>query len=133
MRSVATEVGRHQAGSIVATCVDFSTMTLAVELVHVAPAVATLMGALAGGMTNFVLGRRWIFRAHEHDLGPQALRYATVSAASAVLNALGEQIVYGVLGVQYIVARAIVAVIVSLAWNYPMQRAFVFAAPRRSS
>jgi putative flippase GtrA len=82
---------------------------------------------MAGGVTNFLLGRRWIFRAHEHALAPQALRYASVSAASALLNAAGEQLVYGLLGVQYIVARAIVAVLVSLLWNFPMQRAFVFA------
>ena len=107
--------------------VDFSTMTILVELGHLPPVAATVLGAAAGGVTNFVLGRRWIFRAHEHHVGPQALRYAMVSAASAGLNAVGEQIVYGFLGLQYIVARAVVAIVVSLVWNYPMQRSFVFA------
>jgi putative flippase GtrA len=130
-RGVLFQLGRHQIGAIVATAIDFGTMTLLVELGHLAPAWATALGATFGGVTNFLLGRRWIFRAHEHDLGPQALRYATVSAASAGWNALGEALVNGWFGVQYIVARAIVAVLVSILWNFPMQRAFVFA-PRAS-
>jgi putative flippase GtrA len=127
MTKTLFQLGRHQAGSVVATVVDFSTMTALVELAHVPPVGATVFGAIAGGVTNFVLGRRWIFRAHERDLAPQALRYAMVSAASAGFNAFGEQIVYGFLGLQYIVARALVAIVVSLAWNYPMQRSYVFA------
>jgi putative flippase GtrA len=132
-RAALFQLGRHQIGSIVATAIDFGTMTLLVELAHFPPALATALGATAGGMSNFVLGRRWIFRAHEHDLGPQALRYATVSALSAGLNAGGEQLVYGVFGVQYIVARAIVAVLVSICWNFPMHRAYVFASHGRET
>jgi len=86
----------------------------------------TALGASAGGVTNFLLGRRWIFRAHESAAGPQALRYALVSAASAGWNALGEWLVHDRLGVQYLLARALVAFVVSLAWNFPLQRHFVF-------
>jgi putative flippase GtrA len=126
-RATLFQLGRHQIGSIVATCVDFAVMTLLVELLRLPPAVATALGATCGGVTNFILGRRWIFKAHDLDIGPQALRYASVSATSAALNAGGEQLVYGYFGVQYIVARAIVSILVSILWNYPMQRGFVFA------
>jgi CDP-diacylglycerol--glycerol-3-phosphate 3-phosphatidyltransferase len=126
-RILAT-LARHQIGSLAATVVDFGTMTLLVEL-HVATAVqATLFGASLGAITNFILGRSWIFRATGADLLPQALRYGMVSTASALLNTLGEHIVNERLGVQYIVARTVVAVGVSLLWNFPLQRLFVFRA-----
>jgi putative flippase GtrA len=119
-------LGRHQVASVVSTAVDFGVMTLAVELLHRPAVVATLAGASSGALTNFQLGRHWTFGAGDDHVAPQALRYALVSAASAALNALGEYAVHDRLGVQYFAARAVVAVAVSLLWNFPLQRHFVF-------
>jgi putative flippase GtrA len=92
------------------------------------PVAGTAWGAAAGALTNFALGRHWIFEAHERAWAPQALRYAAVSAASLGLNAAGEYLLAVRLGVAYIAARALTAVVVSLVWNLPMQRRFVFPA-----
>jgi putative flippase GtrA len=95
---------------------------------------ATAVGAAAGGVTNFLLGRTWIFRAEHTPAGGQAVRYFFVSGASLGWNALGEYVLHDRLGLQYVLARAIVAVAVSLLWNFPMHRSFVFAGgqPRPS-
>jgi len=119
-------LGRHQMGAAIATGVDFATMILLVERAGVSPVVATAVGASVGAVTNFLLGRAWIFRRHSGHWAAQALRYATVSAASASLNALGEHVVHDVAGMQYVLARVLVSIAVSLLWNFPMQRRFVF-------
>jgi putative flippase GtrA len=124
--TLARLLGKHQIASVLSTAVDFGTMTALVELAGLSAEVGTLLGALAGALVNFQLGRRWIFDAQRRAALPQAARYAVVSGASAALNALGEHLVHGRLGVQYLAARAIVAVTVSLCWNFPMQRRFVF-------
>jgi putative flippase GtrA len=114
----------------VATVVDFGTMIFLVEAFRLRPDVATAIGAALGGITNFTLGLAWIFRGHTGHIAAQALRYASVSAAGAALNAFGEHLVYDRAHVQYIVARALVAIAVSLMWNFPMQREFVFQEGR---
>jgi len=119
-------LGRHQIGATIATVVDFGAMILLVEGLGISPVAATAIGASFGGITNFTLGRAWIFRHHSGHIASQAIRYAAVSAAGAGLNALGEHIVHDRAHVQYVVARALVAIAVSLLWNYPMQREFVF-------
>jgi putative flippase GtrA len=119
-------LGRHQLGSLIATLVDFGTMIACVEVLAISPVGGTAVGAALGGVTNFALGRTWIFREQSGRLGGQAVRYALVSAASACLNALGEHLVHDRGHVQYITARALVSIFVSLLWNYPMQREFVF-------
>jgi putative flippase GtrA len=119
-------LGRHQIGAVAATVVDFGTMIFLVETFGLVPSLATAIGAALGGITNFSLGRAWIFRDHSGALGGQALRYGLVSAAGAGLNALGEHLVHGRVHVQYVLARALVAIAVSLLWNFPMQRGFVF-------
>lgn len=127
------QVARHQLASVVSTAVDFGTMVLLVSGIGVDPVPATAAGAACGALTNFTLGRRWIFRAHDGSATSQALRYAIVSGASLGLNTFGEWLVHVKAGQQYVVARAIVAVVVSLAWNFPMHKWFVFRAPRATS
>jgi putative flippase GtrA len=128
-RSSATawEWIRHHIASIIATVVDYGLMVGLVERAHLGPVPATALGALAGAVTNFTLGRVFTYRATEAGLGGQSWRYALVSAASLALNAAGEQLFNGILGLQYLVARVITSVIVSNAWNYPLQRFFVFS------
>jgi putative flippase GtrA len=121
-------IGRHQVGSIVATTVDFTTMILLVELARLSPVLGTALGATAGAVTNFTMGRHWIFAAAGGALAPQAVRYALVSGASAGWNTLGEHVLYDLAGVRYVAARTMVAIVVSLVWNFPLQRWFVFHA-----
>ncbi len=121
-------IARHQAGALVATVVDFGTM---IALVHfgLSPVVGTAIGASCGATANFTLGRHWIFPADTPArVQQQITRYALVSAASLGLNTLGEFVLHDLLHMQYVVARLVVAVLVSLAWNYPLHRAWVFAS-----
>jgi putative flippase GtrA len=119
-------LGRHQIGALVGTAIDFGSMIACVEEFGMPPVAGTAIGATFGGVANFVLGRSWIFRHQSGSVPAQAIRYALVSAAGAAWNALGEHLVADRAHVQYVLARAIVAVLVSLFWNFPMQRQFVF-------
>jgi putative flippase GtrA len=119
---------RHQAGSIVATAADYAVMITLVSLAGAAPAVGTAVGAACGGVVNFFLGRRWIFRATEHRSAPQAGRYALVCFGSLLLNTAGVQAFAGHVHVHYVAVRVAVSLAVSLFWNFPMQRTFVFGA-----
>lgn len=122
-------VGRHQVASLVTTAIDFSVMVALVQLLGAPAALAAVAGAGVGAVVNFRLGRSWIFDARHEPVAGQALRYGVVSGASAALNGGGELLVHDVAGVHYVVARCLVAALVSLAWNLPMQRHFVFGAP----
>lgn len=117
---------KHQVGAVVATVVDFGTMIALVSGAGLLPAAGTAVGASAGAVTNFTLGRLWIFEARAGRTRDQAMRYAAVSAASLLLNTLGEHLLATILGVPYVLARVIVAVLVSVGWNFPLHRRFVF-------
>jgi putative flippase GtrA len=117
---------RHQAGSLIATLVDFSTMIAVVRLLGLHPAVATAGGAAAGAVVNFLLGRYWIFPNGRATAGASAVRYALVSLVSLGLNSAGEYVLVSVARMQYVLARLVVAVAVSIGWNFPMQRGFVY-------
>jgi len=123
-------LARHQLGAMVAGGLDFGAMILCVESLDASPVAGTVVGEALGALVNFWLGRGWIFHAAPDHPANQALRYAVVSAASGGWNALGEYLLHDVARVQYVVARALVAVAVSLCWNFPVQRRFVFREGR---
>jgi putative flippase GtrA len=123
---LATSFGRHQVGAIVATGIDFGTMSILISGLGFFAPLATAIGAAVGGLSNFVLGRYWIFSAKDGHAGEQAWRYVLVSAVSLGLNAGGEYILHDRLGIQYLLARVIIASAVSVGWNFPIQRAFVY-------
>lgn len=130
-QNLAVLLGRHQLASLAATLVDFTLMVLCVQALGATPSAATVVGATCGAVTNFSIGRHWTFDAARAAPHGQAARYAVVSAASLGLNALGEYALAEVLGVQFILARAMVALSVSVLWNFPMHRSFVFGSTSR--
>jgi putative flippase GtrA len=101
-------------------------MITLVERLGLSPVAGTLVGASLGAITNFVLGRVWVFPRHSGHWAAQGSRYAVVAGASAGWNALGEHLMHDVVGMEYVLARVLVAIAVSLLWNFPMQRRFVF-------
>jgi putative flippase GtrA len=121
---------RHHLASIAATVADYGLMVGCVQLLHMRPVPATVIGALAGGVTNFTLGRVFTYRTQETAVMSQTWRYALVSGASLAWNAVGVHLLCDILGMQYVVARVITSLIVSNAWNYPLQRFFVFSQRR---
>lgn len=124
-------LGRHQIGALITTAVDFAAMIAVVQLLHARPVVGTVIGAATGAVTNFTLGRYWIFDRRDTLAGhgpTQAARYVFVSASSLGWNALGVWLLAERGGLQYVAARALIAVVVSLLWNFPMHRRFVFRA-----
>jgi putative flippase GtrA len=119
---------RHNSASLIAAAVDYLVMILCVELGGLGPVAATPIGAFSGAVVNFTLGRWFTYKTTEVSAPRQALRYTLVSAGSLGLNTAGEYLFHRVLGLEYVLARVISSVIVSNAWNFPLQRYFVFSA-----
>ncbi len=126
-RATATLI-RHQTGAAAATALDFGVMISAVNLLGLYPTRATALGALCGAALNFTLARAWIFNQHRGSVHAQALRYALVATGSLLLNVAGEHVAVTLLGMNYVVGRLLVSLGVSLMWNFPLHRGFVFDA-----
>ena len=130
-RALFAQWMRHNVASLTATGVDYGVMVLMVEVVGFGSVGATAVGAFCGAVTNFTMGRAFTYKVTDSPVLGHAFRYVLVSAAGLGLNTAGEYLFNIVLGLQYVVARLITSAIVSTAWNYPLQRFFVFS--RRAS
>lgn len=119
-------LGRAQVASLAATVVDFGTLFVATESLHVWYVASTGLGALLGAVTNFLLNRFWSFEASQYAWGPQAYKYALVSAGSLVLNMVGVYAFTEGVGLKYGVSKVIISLFVGLLFNFPLHRRYVF-------
>lgn len=124
---------RHQIGALLASALDLGVMTACVELASLRPSYATAVGAVCGAIANFLFSRHVVFEAQSGSRAAQAVRYVLVSVTSLLLNAFGVWAIAERAGAPYFPARLGVSIAVSLAWNYPMHRWFVFRLPSRQS
>jgi putative flippase GtrA len=129
--SLLASFSRSQVAAFAATCADFGLLFGLVEILHVWYVLATALGAAAGAMTNFLLNRYWSFEADDQAWHGQALRYAFVSAGSLLLNTWGVFAVTEGLRIHYAVSVIIVSIVVAVAYNFPLQRYFVFGGGRK--
>lgn len=117
---------RSQAVAITATSVDFLVTIVLKEFFGFLLSLSTGTGAFCGAVTSFVLLRKWAFQLNDNKWHWQAVRYVLASALSILLNTGGVLLLTHVFGIQYIVSKTLVAILMGLTVNYFMFKYFVF-------
>ena len=115
-----------QLAALAGTVVDFAIFILLHNVLQVWYMTALVISAIAGAVTNFLLGRYWVFESTEHKIHHQAFRYVLVSAGSLGLNALGVYAFTEFIHFPPLVSKVIVAIIVAISYNFLLQKNFVY-------
>lgn len=118
--------GRAWVAAAAATLVDYGTFAVLVQGVGAYPGTSTATGAFFGAITNFVINRLWTFKSRENSLWVEVPRYAAISLTSLLLNTGGVILLVDGLKWNPMLGRILVGVLVSLCWNLPLHRYFVF-------
>ncbi len=117
---------RSTVTSLFTTALDFATLVGLVQLAGVNYVAATWAGTVVGSLSNFSINKAWAFEAGHAPVGGQLARFLIVQLGASALHTLG---VWGFTrfgGLPYVASKTLVAALVYLAWNYPLNRAFVF-------
>jgi putative flippase GtrA len=117
---------RNALTSVFTTALDFGVLTGLVELFHVSYVISTFSGTVVGAVSNFTINRKWSYEATDGQAHLQLVRFLPVQAGSSGLQTLGVWLVTDQAHVQYMISKLVVATLVYLVWNYPMNRWFVF-------
>ncbi|WP_018622717.1 GtrA family protein [Spirosoma luteum] len=116
-----------QTTSLLASWVDFLITIVGVSLLNSWYLAASLMGAVCGGLANFMIARNWTFTASNQPIGVQFRRFLLVWTGNTALNASGLFMATHVLGVQYLLAKTLVSILVGVSYNYFFHKDFVFS------
>lgn len=111
--------------SLIASVSDYLITIIAVQLFCTNPVIGGIIGTTSGGVINFLIGRHWVFVSKSANGYIQGLKYLMVWCGNLILNATGMYL-FTKLGPNYIVAKVVTSLMVSLAYNYPLQKHYVF-------
>jgi putative flippase GtrA len=117
---------RNALTSVFTTALDFGVMTGLVEIFHVYYVIAVFCGTIAGAASNFFINRHWSFQATHTGPRWQLARFLPVQAGSSALSTAGVWVLTEHTHLVYVYSKIIVATLVYIVWNYPMNRWFVF-------
>ncbi|MFD0764688.1 GtrA family protein [Mucilaginibacter lutimaris] len=119
---------KAQASSFISSAVDFLTTIVLKEAFSVWYVTASFIGTIMGGVTNFALGRVWVFKKRKEKTIPQqAIKYVLVWCGNLALNTLGVFLVTHYIKLDYKISKIIVSFTVGITYNYFLQKKFVFA------
>ena len=118
-----------QATSLLASGIDFLTTILCVQLWQYGYVSASITGAVVGGLVSFIVSTTWIFSESRQSVASQFSRFVLVWLGNAGANATGLFIATHFLGIDYLLAKAVIGVLVGVSYNYFLQKDFVFTMP----
>jgi putative flippase GtrA len=133
MPSHARTLTRATIASIVATSSEFALLPLLVHVAH-APAWVAYAGVqFVAQAITFLLNKYWAFEAGRvGTVAGQGAKSLAVFGGSLGLNTALPSLGSYVLHAPPVAAFAVSQVLVYLAWNYPMNRFWVFRRARPS-
>jgi putative flippase GtrA len=86
----------------------------------------TGIGTLSGGLVNFSVSRRWVFKSSEKEKNVQLMLYFVVWLGYLLLCTSGVFLLTHYTGLNYLVSKVFVTLVLAIGYNYPFQRKLIF-------
>lgn len=120
-------LSRYAAVGAVATAGHYALLVLLVEVAHMAPGPAALLGALFGAMLAYWGNRRFTFSGTRASHATALPRFSVIAGLGALANAA---IVGGgvAVGAHYLLMQALATVLVMMA-TFHLNRRWTFRTP----
>jgi putative flippase GtrA len=117
---------KAQIASVLATGVDFLVTFLLVQEAGVWYLAAGAAGTISGGITHFLVSRSWVFEARDGKWQVQVAKYLLVWLGNLLLNVSVLFLLTHYTGMNYLLAKVIIAVGIAVFYNYVLQKRYVF-------
>ncbi len=117
---------RYNIVAGIATAIDFTLLIFFTEVAGFWYLLSTIIGAIGGGVTAFILERNWTFKSKDGKVSVQAIKYFFIWISSILLNVAGMYLFVDLIEIQYIYSKIIVAVMVGVGFNFVTHKYYIF-------
>ena len=121
---------KAQMYAFIGGMVDYLVMIFFTEVFHFHYTLSIAIGGVIGAIVNFSINKKWTFHSpnipYQQPLTRQFLKFVAVVINSIVLKAAGTHGITTFLGLDYKISRIITDLIVSIGFNYTLQKYWVF-------
>lgn len=96
------------------------------ELLHIHYTISIVLGGTIGAVINFSLNRYWTYGSTNSCIRKQLVKFTLVVAGSILLKSTGTFLFTSLLSIDYKISRIITDIIVSIGYNFMLQKYWVF-------
>jgi len=121
---------KAQASAFLGGLVDYFIMILCTELLGIHYTLSILISGSIGAILNFSINRKWTFQAEKGDLQNQIPKFIITVVGSILLKSAGTYLFTNWLKIDYKISRIVTDIVVSLGFNYTLQKYWVFKKKR---
>ena len=119
---------KFQISSFISTVIDYSVTLLLTENLKILYILSSVIGFVSGGITNFSLNKKWVFKINDTKKAKRMLLYATVWIISLLTNTLVLYLLTDFGKINYKYSKIIASLIVGVTWSFFAQKKIVFYA-----
>ncbi len=122
---------KAQASAFTGGLFDYGLMIVFTEYGHILYYNSIIMSGLCGAVVNFSLNRYWAFNNRDVSKRKQLQRFIFVVFGSIALKSSGTYLLTEFAHLDYKISRICVDAVVSLGFNFTLQKYWVFRHERR--
>ncbi len=117
---------KAQASAFIGGMVDYGIMICGVELFLLPVSTSIVISGAIGAVVNFSINRYWTFKDDHTAVGNQLWKFVIVVMGSILLKSQGTPFMTDLTGIDYRITRLMVELVVSLGFNFTLQKFWVF-------
>lgn len=119
---------KFQLSSFLSTLVDFSVTYLLTENLKIIYITSSVIGFISGGITNFLINKKWVFKINDTKKTKRVLLYVTVWIIGLLLNTLVLYLLTDIGKINYKYSKIIASLLVGIVFSFYAQMKIVFYA-----
>ncbi|HLR01087.1 MAG TPA: GtrA family protein [Sphingobacterium sp.] len=116
---------KAQMSAFIGGVTDYLIMIICTELFGIHYTISIVISGVLGAVVNFSINKYWTFEA-KAPLGKQISKFIIVVLGSVFFKSGGTYLVTEFRAIDYRISRLLIELFVSLGFNYPMQKYWVF-------
>ena len=117
---------KAQLSAFVGGLTDFGIYSFCFKVLSFSAPISNVISGSLGAIVNFLINRYWSFKSEDQALGSQLWKFVLVVIGSILLKSGGIYLLVDHWNFHFLVSKAIVELIVSLGFNFVLQKYWVF-------
>lgn len=126
MASKLKEFFKAQLSAFVGGMTDLGIYSFCFKVLSFSAPLSNAISGSLGAVVNFIINRYWSFGNTKTSVGNQLWKFVIVVIGSITLKSLGIHFFVDKWGWHFILSKIIVEIIVSLGFNFTLQKFWVF-------
>lgn len=117
---------KAQLSAFIGGLFDFGIYSACYKLLHISAPFSNVISGSLGAVVNFLINRYWSFSSTKNSVGSQLWKFVIVVCGSIALKSAGIHFLVDIYRINFLFSKVVVELLVSLGFNYTLQRYWVF-------